>query len=266
MYYLQKYFLGIVETPTDGGWSRWSAWGHCSVSCGTGKVSRSRLCNNPTPLHGGRFCEGDPIEWKPCFINCPGTSSIFILLRNILVTMKIKLLKDIHNFHSCIKKTISYNNIVFMVSELIPKTPLHTLSLNKSCICGCEIKVHQGEIIATGRCPGLSLWLISATDHHQITLSFTYFNLFKQKQWVKIRNGGTSSADLIAKSGGEIDLQKVVSTTGTMLIEFMTLTESSANLSYVNSSSASSSVLSYPSELIHVHGFIASYSIQGNYI
>lgn len=79
---------------------------------------------------------------------------------------------------------------------------------------------------------------------------------------MKIRNGGTSSADLIAKSGGELDLKKVVSTTGTMLIEFMTLVESSANLSYVNSSSASSS-LTYPSELIHVHGFIASYYIQG---
>lgn len=76
---------------------------------------------------------------------------------------------------------------------------------------------------------------------------------------MKIRNGGTSSADLIAKSGGELDLKKVVSTTGTMLIEFMTLVESSANLSYVNSSSASSSA----SELIHVHGFIASYYIQG---
>lgn len=152
---------------------------------------------------------------------------------------------------------------IISLSELIPKTPLHTLSLNKSCICGCEIKSNQGEIIATGRCTGLSLWLISATSNHQITLSFTYFNLFKQKQWVKIRNGGTSSADLIAKSGGELDLKKVVSTTGTMLIEFMTLVESSANLSYVNSSSASSSVLTYPSELIHVHGFIASYYIQG---
>lgn len=205
------------DIPIDGGWGRWSPWGSCSVTCGTGKVSRSRLCNNPTPLHGGRFCEGEPIEWKPCFNSCP---------------------------------------------ELIPKTPLHTLSLNKSCICGCEIKSNQGEIIATGRCTGLSLWLISATSNHQITLSFTYFNLFKQKQWVKIRNGGTSSADLIAKSGGELDLKKVVSTTGTMLIEFMTLVESSANLSYVNSSSASSSVLTYPSELIHVHGFIASYYIQ----
>lgn len=80
---------------------------------------------------------------------------------------------------------------------------------------------------------------------------------------MKIRNGGTSSADLIAKSGGELDLKKVVSTTGAMLIEFMTLVESSANLSYVNSSSASSSVLTYPSELIHVHGFIASYYMQG---
>ncbi|XP_062620811.1 uncharacterized protein LOC134282421 isoform X1 [Saccostrea cucullata] len=203
--------------PIDGGWSRWSQWGSCSVTCGTGKVSRSRLCNNPSPLHGGLFCEGEPIEWKPCFNTCP---------------------------------------------ELIPKTPLHTLLLNKSCICGCEINSNQGEIIATGRCTGLSLWLISARSNHQITLSFTYFNLFKGKQWVKIRNGGTSTADLIAKSEGEMDLKKVISTTGTMLIEFMTQTEPSANPSYINSSSDSPSILSYPSELIHVYGFIASFYIQ----
>ena len=45
--------------PVDGGWGSWTN-GPCSVTaCGkTGKLTRSRTCNNPEPEHGGVGCTG----------------------------------------------------------------------------------------------------------------------------------------------------------------------------------------------------------------
>ncbi|KAK6975999.1 hypothetical protein BgiMline_022392, partial [Biomphalaria glabrata] len=57
--------------PIDGGWSQWTTWTSCSVTCGSGRKSRFRICNEPTPKHGGRFCSGDPVEWMPCEVHCP---------------------------------------------------------------------------------------------------------------------------------------------------------------------------------------------------
>lgn len=81
-----------IDCPVDGGWSEWSPWNDCSRSCGQGQMSRSRECNNPLPVHGGRYCYGDsmqtdgcqsrpcPIDgnwggwapWKPCSEKCGG--------------------------------------------------------------------------------------------------------------------------------------------------------------------------------------------------
>jgi len=73
MILMYSFFKTVL--PLDGGWSEWSQWASCSVTCGTGKESRFRYCNNPTPTDGGRFCDGAPIEWQPCFTYCPGTLS-----------------------------------------------------------------------------------------------------------------------------------------------------------------------------------------------
>uniref|UniRef100_A0A7M5X5Y5 Hemicentin-1 n=1 Tax=Clytia hemisphaerica TaxID=252671 RepID=A0A7M5X5Y5_9CNID len=41
----------------NGKWSKWGAWGECSVSCGPGgKQTRRRTCTNPIPNAGGLDC------------------------------------------------------------------------------------------------------------------------------------------------------------------------------------------------------------------
>lgn len=49
--------MGACNLPVDGGFSKWSAWTTCSVSCGTGLQFRYRNCTNPPPAHGGKICE-----------------------------------------------------------------------------------------------------------------------------------------------------------------------------------------------------------------
>ncbi|XP_063416529.1 uncharacterized protein LOC134698152 isoform X2 [Mytilus trossulus] len=55
---------------TDGKWAVWSEWSTCSVTCGTGKRSRGRTCTDPEPANGGRFCNGFPVEFRPCVVEC----------------------------------------------------------------------------------------------------------------------------------------------------------------------------------------------------
>ncbi|XP_044844305.1 properdin [Mauremys mutica] len=49
---------GVPFCPVDGGWSNWETSSPCSVTCGLGRVTQKRLCNNPAPRHGGKACLG----------------------------------------------------------------------------------------------------------------------------------------------------------------------------------------------------------------
>ena len=63
---------GVNLFSVDGGWSTWSPWAGCSVSCGDGTWSRSRSCTNPSPQHGGNSCTGSATEDTNCNdIPCP---------------------------------------------------------------------------------------------------------------------------------------------------------------------------------------------------
>ncbi|XP_036166279.1 A disintegrin and metalloproteinase with thrombospondin motifs 16 isoform X3 [Myotis myotis] len=64
--------------PTHGHWSDWSPWSPCSRTCGGGVSHRDRLCTNPKPSHGGKFCEGSTRTLKLCNSQkCPHDSVDF---------------------------------------------------------------------------------------------------------------------------------------------------------------------------------------------
>ncbi|XP_052282757.1 coadhesin-like isoform X1 [Dreissena polymorpha] len=70
-YQICRKFCGLCSV-VHGGWSVWSAWGVCDVTCGNGTMTRSRQCNNPTPLNGGEDCQGPSQNNGECILNrCP---------------------------------------------------------------------------------------------------------------------------------------------------------------------------------------------------
>lgn len=69
---IQQQQCNSVPCPIQGGWTTWSNWSHCSVSCSRGSQLRFRTCTKPPPQHGGQNCPGNSSDLKYCnFGPCP---------------------------------------------------------------------------------------------------------------------------------------------------------------------------------------------------
>ncbi|KAI8494649.1 hypothetical protein Bbelb_278750, partial [Branchiostoma belcheri] len=55
-----------VLCPVDGGWTDWSPWSACNVTCGVGTETRDRTCTNPAPANGGADCDGLDQDTQDC--------------------------------------------------------------------------------------------------------------------------------------------------------------------------------------------------------
>ena len=60
----------LLFSAIPGGYTGWSEWGECSVTCGGGVQTRKRTCTNPPPSGGGPTCIeqnlGPAEEQKEC--------------------------------------------------------------------------------------------------------------------------------------------------------------------------------------------------------
>lgn len=72
--------LNCVFVPVDGGWTPWSVWSDCSVTCGHGTQIRTHACINPPPRNNGSDCLGPERETRDCpTLPCLGLFTDFLL-------------------------------------------------------------------------------------------------------------------------------------------------------------------------------------------
>ena len=65
--------LTYLTVLVNDNWGAFGAWSSCSVTCGGGIRSRTRLCNNSSPSDGGQPCVGSSTQTERCNVqNCPG--------------------------------------------------------------------------------------------------------------------------------------------------------------------------------------------------
>ena len=131
---------------------------------------------------------------------------------------------------------------ISIVSAPTTLAPFGPYTANDRCRCGCSLNHMQGQIVAQGSCRGTSVWIIQVGKGHVVRLTFDLFNLKKEQQWVKVRDGDSRmSVLLMYEKGLSEKLHPVTSTDHTMLVEFRN--------SYEDSSFG--------------HGFVATYSALG---
>lgn len=76
-------FLYFLLFSVNGGYTEWSPWTSCSITCGGGVIKKTRNCTNPPPQFGGTDCSGSGPELmtQSCSPqNCPGTLALDITI------------------------------------------------------------------------------------------------------------------------------------------------------------------------------------------
>lgn len=69
--------------PCINVWSEWSEWTACSHICGKGLRTRNRQCI--ATLGEEQVCDGDNVQFQPCFLReCKDSDYLFMSGENIL--------------------------------------------------------------------------------------------------------------------------------------------------------------------------------------
>ncbi|XP_022105727.1 sushi, von Willebrand factor type A, EGF and pentraxin domain-containing protein 1-like [Acanthaster planci] len=65
-----------LET-VNGNWGPWQPFSECTKTCGGGERHRSRSCDNPQPVNGGRPCPGEAYQMQECnIVKCPACRAL----------------------------------------------------------------------------------------------------------------------------------------------------------------------------------------------
>ncbi|XP_069681082.1 uncharacterized protein gogo [Periplaneta americana] len=177
-----------VRESDSGGWGAWSPWTQCTSSCGGGTRSRYRFCDSPPPRYGAKFCEGASLETEPC-----GTEAWGCLLAPS--------------------------------ASLPADHPEVVAEVGPGCRCGCVVHLGRAKprrILATSTasCPGRTFWLIQADAGSVVRLIVQHVRLPCGRQWLKVRDGDSLGAPLVAHLSGRMSPSPITSSSNFLLLEF----------------------------------------------
>ena len=71
----------------DGGWTQWKSVGSCNTN---GRQKRTRTCTNPTPLNGGKECQGSNNDE----VACSGKKANFFQQQTVALFFLFKWMED----------------------------------------------------------------------------------------------------------------------------------------------------------------------------
>ncbi|XP_034934058.1 uncharacterized protein gogo isoform X2 [Chelonus insularis] len=190
-----------IKDSDAGGWGDWSPWGPCSSTCADGVRKRYRFCDRPPPRYGAKFCQGEAVEAKSC-----GSASELDL-----------------------EKTLSASEWECKHGQaLAAERPEITAKVGTKCRCGCSINLRNEtsrKILAasTQACPGRSFWLVQAEPRSVVKLHFYQSKFPCAGQYVKARDGDSTSAELLADIAYDRNIPEsgtVISSGQNLLLEF----------------------------------------------
>ena len=64
LFFITFMFKYILNLLVDGQWGPWGSWSSCDSK--TAKKKRTRKCNSPAPVNGGKQCNGSSTEEVFC--------------------------------------------------------------------------------------------------------------------------------------------------------------------------------------------------------
>lgn len=72
----------------DGCWSQWGSWSCCTQTCGrnVSTQNRTRYCNDPMPMLGGKLCDGKSIDIQIVTCNDSSIDACSEIMNNTIET------------------------------------------------------------------------------------------------------------------------------------------------------------------------------------